>query len=321
MVRTMKKPDFFIIGAPKCGTTALYSYLKDHPRIYFSALKEPHFFNDEDEGRHITDQSAYWKLFADAADHQIAGEASVLYLSSRSAVRKIRESIPDAKLIVMLRHPVDLFFSLHQQNLFRFRETIRDPETAWDLQSQRALGRNIPRGCRERQTLQYRYMVSLGSQIERLYAVFPKHRILMISFNDFQRNTREVYERTLSFLGAVSDGRSSFPRENGSKIHCSFLLARILAFSSFTKTSTFGRCVSRSRTRTEMSFWFSVKKMLEYLRELNTKPWQPAVDPAFAERLGRDLADEVEKVRQLTGLELRSKYEGTGDKNPVKGGL
>jgi len=306
----MRTPNFFIIGAPKCGTTALYSYLKEHPQVYFSALKEPHFFNDDDEGRNFTELGSYLKLFDLASEqHRAIGEASVLYLSSRSAVRRIHEFNPDARLIVMLRHPVDMFFSLHQQNLFSFRENIRDPIKAWTLQQERAAGRRIPRGCRERQTLQYKQMVSLGSHLECLFGVFPREQVQAISFNEFQCDPKMVYDSALSFLGLEPDDRTFFPKENSSKIHRSFLLARCLAFTSFTKTPVFGNCVAHARSRSEIFFWLAVKKTLEYFRELNTKPWKPLVDPVFAAQLNSELAEQVKKVQQLTGLELRSKYQ------------
>src|SRR6185312_16840962 len=100
-------PNFFIIGAPKCGTTALSEYLRRHPNIGFSEQKEPHYFNDDFSSRHIYSLDEYMKCFAsNSADKVAIGEASVFYLSSRSAVRNILQHMPDAKFIVMLRDPV-----------------------------------------------------------------------------------------------------------------------------------------------------------------------------------------------------------------------
>jgi hypothetical protein len=305
----MKKPDFFIIGAPKCGTTALYRYLKDHPQIYFSELKEPHYFNEEDEGRHIKDLETYLKLFAGASEqYKAVGEASVLYLRSRSAVQKIMEFNPAARLIVMLRHPVDMYLSLHQQNLFRFRENVMDPEQAWNLQAARAEGNRIPKGALEPGNLQYREVCGLGMQLERLFAIVPKRQVYVISFNDFQENTAAVYQDVLAFLGIDPDGRTEFPRENSAKMHRSFLLARLLGVTAFFRRSVFADCVSKSRSSHELEFWLKTRKCIERLREMNTKPYRLTVNSDFVNRLNREMACEVVKIKELTGLELKSTY-------------
>jgi hypothetical protein len=312
----MKYPNFFIIGAPKCGTTALYSYLKEHPQIYLSELKEPHFFNDTDEGRNFTEQDDYLKLFEPAGEqHRAVGEASVFYLYSKSAVKKIHQFNPAAKLIVMLRHPVDMFFSLHQQNLFRFRENVRDPEQAWSLQPERADGRHIPRGCREPRSVQYQAVCSLGAQLERLFGNFPKEQVLVISSDEFQRNTRAVYERVLAFLGVDSDGRKDFPRENSSKMHRSFRLARCLAFTSFSKTPLFGRCVATAKSKRSVAFWVAFRNLLERSRELNTRPFKPQPDEVFVNRLNAVFEQDIEKIKQLAGITVVSKYKKNGDAN------
>ena len=88
-VTAVRKPNFFIIGAPKCGTTSLATWLSGHPNVFMSAVKEPHFFNTDDR-RFISTLEAYENLFrAASSDHCAVGEASVWYLSSTEAVRNI----------------------------------------------------------------------------------------------------------------------------------------------------------------------------------------------------------------------------------------
>lgn len=130
----MKKPNFFIIGAPKCGTTSLAAWLAEHPQIFMSPIKEPQFFN-KDVGFPMKSLQAYEKLFKDASSGHIAvGEATVLYLYSKVAVRNILDYNPDAKFIVCLRNPVDMAYSLHEQWFFNGIEDIEDFKEAWLMQ-------------------------------------------------------------------------------------------------------------------------------------------------------------------------------------------
>ena len=123
----MTRPNFFIPGAPKSGTTSMYHYLRQHPQIYMSRVKEPQFFSTDlemAEGRRICDLDAYLSLFQNAQDAKRIGEASVWNLFSRDAAQNIKAFDPEAKIIVMLRHPADLIYSLHGQFIYSMNEDI-----------------------------------------------------------------------------------------------------------------------------------------------------------------------------------------------------
>ena len=114
----MNKPNLFIVGAPKCGTTFLYHYLKQHPEIYFPDFKEPHFFGSDlirKNGAYDLSLNNYKSLFN--SDKKIIGEASTFYIFSKNAAKEIYDFNPDAKIIIMLRNLVDLAYSLHSQLL------------------------------------------------------------------------------------------------------------------------------------------------------------------------------------------------------------
>jgi hypothetical protein len=215
----MKKPNFFIVGAPKCGTTALSEYLRAHPNIFFSQPKDTGFFaTDRPNSRVITRLEDYMALFHEVKpNHLRVGEGSVWYLYSRKAIRNIYEYNPKAKLIVMLRNPVDLVHSLHSQLLLSVDEDEKDFEKAWNLQELRKSGKRVPKKCRAPAFLQYRDVGKLGAQMERLLEVFPKEQVKVILFDDFVSDTKTIYEDVLSFLGLNSDGRKLFPRINESR--------------------------------------------------------------------------------------------------------
>jgi hypothetical protein len=212
----VRQPDFFIVGAPRCGTTALYTYLKEHPRIFIPETKEIHYFSEDVPGfRRATTLDEYLQLFEGAGDeHAAVGEASVFYLSSPTAIEKIREFDPRSRIVVMLRNPVDMLPSFHSQMFTTFNETVEEFSEAWKLQEVRRAGKQIPPICRAPRCLQYREIALLGEQMERLLAVFPRQQVYACLFDDFIRDTRGEYERLLAFLGVPSDGRTEFPRVN-----------------------------------------------------------------------------------------------------------
>ncbi len=215
----MKTPNFFIVGAPKCGTTAMYEYLAAHSDIYMPTFKEPHFFaEDMPERRQITSMDRYESLFPHTSQqYRRQGEASVFYLFSDVALRRIREFNPDAQLIIMLRNPVDMALSLHNQFLFTGREDVPEFARAWQLQDKRKGGVAVPAGCDDPQLLQYREVVALGSQVERALKIFPREQIHVVFFDDFVQDTRGEYEKLLKFLDVPSDGRTEFRKINPRK--------------------------------------------------------------------------------------------------------
>lgn len=224
------KPNFFIVGAPKCGTTSLSEYLRTHPNVFMTRPKEPNYFA-EDFFRQVSTLEDYLALFDNVSSEEIAiGEASVTYLSSQVALQNIKDFNFNAKLIAMVRNPIEMIPSLHAQLLVSLEEDEKDFEQAWFLQEKRKNGEKIPSTCRSPVYLQYADIGRLGAQIERLFQNFDKQLVKVIVFEEFANSTRQEYEKTLSFLGVPSDGRTDFPRVNANKVirsrKMSFLLRR-----------------------------------------------------------------------------------------------
>lgn len=213
----MKRPNFFILGAPKCGTTSLAAWLAEHPNVFMSPAKEPHYFNT-DHKRSIVAQSSYEALFQAAGDaHTAIGEASVWYLYSRDAVKNIEKYASDARYIVMLRNPIEMAPSLHEELVFTGDEKESDFAAAWELQEERRSGRKLPTLCWEPQRLFYGDVCRLGAQLERLVAEVGSDRTLFVVLDDVQKNAREQYSRVLDFLHLPNDQRQCFPVHNTAK--------------------------------------------------------------------------------------------------------
>ena len=223
------QPNFFLVGAPKCGTTALYEYLRPHPNIFMAQIKEPHYFaRDLGTYPRIKTAEEYRALFSGAtAAHTRVGEASVYYLRSTVAIPAIRAFSPDGRLVAMFRNPVDMVYSLHSQLLYVSEETESDFETAWRLQERRAQGLDLPPRIRSPLLVQYGQVGQFGTQTERMLAAFPREQVKIILFDDFADSPQQVYDDVIRFLGIPHDGRTEFPRINENKTIRSDWLRRL----------------------------------------------------------------------------------------------
>lgn len=295
----MRKPNFFIIGAPKCGTTALSEYLRGHPNIFISQPKEIHYFaEDFPQHRVVKSLDQYMRLFQEAtSEHLAVGEASVWYLYSSIAGHNIYRFNGNAKIAVMLRNPVDLVHSLHSQVVYSLDEDEKDFETAWRLQSLRKRGISVPKNCRAPAVLQYLQVGRLGDQIERLLEIFPSDQVKIILFDDFMMSTKDVYEDVLSFLGVPSNGRSDFPCINASKVH------KLKWLAYLTQKPPFPRGY----------FPQSLKKLLgleqtgvlDKIRQLNAREkLRKPLSPIFRAELVNEFKEDVEKLSQILNKDL-----------------
>lgn len=211
----MIKPNLFIVGAPKCGTTALYHYLASHPQICMSSIKETNFWcTDFPYLKKCADKDEYMALFQEAEPSAVYwGEASPAYMRSETAVPAISRFNPEARLVVVLRNPVELLPSYHSERRFHFGEEEDDFETAWRKEEQGYLYPRYHGGGPNR----YRDVVDFPRQMERIWQHFPREQVHIILFEDFIRDTARSYAGLLDFLGLENDDRESFPRYNANK--------------------------------------------------------------------------------------------------------
>ena len=199
---SVRKPDTFIVGAFKAGTTALYEYLRAHPQVFMSVPKEPMYFGQDltPRYRRMT-ADEYLALFRAARDDQRAGEASPWYLYSTSAAREIHDFNDQARIIVMLRNPADVMYSQHAQLVFNQREDLADFGEALAAEDDRRAGRRIPAGAIRPEALFYRHSVRFPEQVRRYLDVFGPDQVHFVVFDDLVTDPRAVYRATLEFLG------------------------------------------------------------------------------------------------------------------------
>lgn len=224
----MTRPNFFIVGAPKCGTTAWVEYLSTHPEIAFSTHKEPHYFNTDFPGfRWATNEAEYLAEFDHVTDEKCIGEASVEYLYSDKAASNIATFDPKARIIIFLREPAAFLRSYHNQLLLNLDEDLTDFAQAWALSGKREADR-IPDTCREPKFLNYKKVGRFSEQVGRYRDRFPDDQIKIMWFDQWSMDPRSSYVELLEFLGVEDDGRTDFPVVHGAKHSASKTISKLV---------------------------------------------------------------------------------------------
>ena len=290
----MNQPDFFIVGAPKSGTTALYSYLAGHPDIGMSKDKEPGFFSSDIElhQRRSTTLAQYLINFDHATGKRRIGEASTGYLASPRAPQEILAFNPSAQIIIMLRNPIDVLHAWHSQRMFSGVEHITRFELAVDSQETRYWQFGPFRG-EPVLRLSYREITRFSEHIQRYFDTFGRERVLVILFDDFAKAPGLAYENVLSFLGVRSDGKRNFEIVNGNK--------RV----RYPEVQQRLRHLSKKLWRFERSFPHLYRKARAIVARLNYvyEP-RPAIEAGFRQRLEVEYAPEVRNLERLLGVTL-----------------
>ena len=229
-----KLPNFLIIGAAKAGTTALYHYLKQHPQVYMSPKKETNFFAFEGQEisfsgpgdekiseSSVTTLEAYAEQFEAASDEVAIGEASPWYLYSSQATDNIRRHIPHAKLITVLRNPIDRAFSSYLHVVRDGRESLTFEEGLL------AEEERIERGWEY--IWHYQHTGFYAAQVERFLKVFPREQLRYYLYDDFVEDPALFVKDVCEFLEVDTDFvvDTSF-RPNATGIPKNWLLGRLL---------------------------------------------------------------------------------------------
>ena len=297
----MRIPDFFIIGASKCGTTALSDYLSRHPNICFAHNKEPHFFSDDFPVQKLDNTlEEYWRRnysHFDARKHRVIGEASGTYYISNVAIANILKQNPVAKFIYMVRNPVDMIHSWYYDLRFSNNENAT-LEEAWELQPLRLRGLKVPGKLREPRFVQYRALASLGRRLEVFKELIPPGQLMVIVFDDFIRSPKKIYEEALAFIGVPSDSRESFPQINMAKVQRSRLLGYI--------ANSVPRWVSMAAYKAKSLIGIRHAR-LNVFAALNAKRVERApLAPDFRKRLVMEFEPEVRLLEQYLHRDLSS---------------
>jgi hypothetical protein len=219
----MALPDFFLLGAPKAGTTALHAALAQHPQLYLSPVKEPKFylcdghpprgFGQRGPGDAHSAQEWIWRrdkyeaLFEPASAGMLRGESTPFYLYDRAAQGRIHADVPDAKLLVVLRDPVDRAYSNWMHLRSDGLEPIEDFAAAWAAEDRRVEQGWAP-------FWHYRRLGLYGEQLRDLIDRFGRQQVHVLRYRDLVETPRESLDAVCAFLGVTTGLIAGAKREN-----------------------------------------------------------------------------------------------------------
>jgi len=299
----MRKPDIFLVGAARCGTTSMYRYLRQHPQIFGPEKKEPcHFATDLDSGSYqdgryfVRDRDAYLGLFEPARADQLPLDGSVWHLYSEVAAGAIHDFNPEVRILAMVRNPVDMMESWHARRLLVGAEDIPDFGEALEAEPDRRAGRRIPPASFNVKTLQYRAIARFSEQLERYLGAFPRERIRVIVFDDFVRDPLAVYRQTLEFLGVDAGFTPVLEVGNPSRT------VRFRPIRDIVRDPRLHRIANRVIPQ---AAWARVRPAFRRLHAVNARDEKrPPMDPALRRKLEAEFVPEVERLGALLDRDL-----------------
>jgi hypothetical protein len=295
-------PNFFIIGAQKAGTTSLYHYLRQHPQVYMSPVKEPFFFNHEigPDGRVVkesfggpgrsrnpkfADLEEYRALFEGVKEELAVGEASVLYIYVPGTAERIERYAPGAKAIALLRDPAERAYSAFLNAVRGGREPLSDFARALREEEGRV---------RENWAYVFRYR-SRGfyhAQLGRYYEMFGRERVGVWLYEDLKEDPVGVSQSVFRFLGvddsfvpdaSLRHNPASVPKGEAARLAIRFMNTKLPIIRKIMPPSSKARKLVQSRILTEES---------------------PPLDPGVRAELIEGYREDVLKLEELIGRDL-----------------
>lgn len=308
-----KRPDFFIVGAPKSATTYLDRCLRMHPDVFIPRRKEVHFFGADltkiPNEYFVFDEGSYLKLFKDAGDKQLIGESSVMYLYSRTAAREIKAFNPAAKAIIMLRNPVEMLYAYHSQLYWGAYEDIAEFSEALAAEAERKQGRRIPRFANMPDALLYREVGQYAEQVRRYFDTLGRDNVHVIIYDDLRRDPQGEYRKTLQFLGVNPDVQPELSKVNPNKRYRSRAVQEFVARPPWP---------AHMLLRLLPSEWRII--LLNLILRLNTVFGErPRMDPEVSQQLTEYYREEIRQLGQLLNRDLSHWSQPKGSQSQGSG--
>ncbi len=297
-------PDFFLVGAAKSGTSSLWTYLNQHPDVVMSEPKEPNFFVfaglelPPDKGpadantlyhllyqNTITDLERYQALFADVPNNSVAGEASVRYLYYPKAAEGIKAMLPDARIIILLRHPVDRLYSHYLMNVRHLFEplSLEQAIAAEDERVKAGWGYDW----------HYVRVGLYAEQVQRYFDLFGRDRVKVVLYDDFRQNPAAIVQQLYHYLGIDPSFQPQVERQpNAGYFPKSFWLQKFLIQPNRWR-SRLKRVLPKQMYR----------NLIRWLRQQN-RGAIPPLSPELRRQLDPMFKDDVAKLQTILGYSL-----------------
>lgn len=304
----MAVPDFFVIGAPKAGTSALHVTLAHHPELYLSRVKEPKFYlcdgpppsrggpGDAHSYREwIWQRDRYEALFADAPKGALKGESTPFYLASTAALERIHAEVPTAKLIAVLRDPIDRAYSNWAHLWADGLETIPDFVAACDAEPKRVRAGWAP---------MWHYLGSgrYGEQLEQAYRLFPREQVHLLRYRELVDGPKEAIGSICRFLGVDEEVVVELRDSNVGTYVADTAVNRALRGLVRAGAGLGSHFPPEWWRRASVPLLWALQRSPEH---------RPELAPEARERLVARVADDIARLEQVTG---QSFQDWTGER-------
>lgn len=311
------KPNFFIVGAPKCGTTSLHEYLQRHPDVFMPFYKEPHFFGSDLRGSRFrqfrSQPERYFKLFRDVRSEQRIGESSPWYLASQRAAEEIRDYDPNAKIIIMLRNPIDMMYSMWAQFRYSGNEQIETFDAALAAEAQRREGKWIRRAAHCITGLYYREMARFSEQVQRYFDCFGRENVQVIIFDDFKSDTAAVYRAVLDFLQIDSQFETTFDIMNPNKEVRLEWLQKLIVNSGFSLMLLKDQLTYLATTHSLVPFSYRTRAVKGVIAVYTKYEQRSPLTDELRCQLAREFEGEIDQLSALLDRDLTHWYQHSQD--------
>lgn len=300
-MKMQKRVNLFLVGFPKSGTTSYANYLSQHPDIRLAYLKEPHFFSKDfhKESDHVHSVGQYFRIRNLDQYHSLYKyggkkyylDASTSYIYSRVAINHIYQYNHDAKVIVMLRNPVDFVYSWYNHLKYYSEENAKSLAQALAMEPMRTSGKHIPPLVKHPTRLYYRYISNYLIHLRRLFEIFPSEQIKIILLERVKKTPLYIFQDTLKFL-ELADFRPNFIVEN------SYQAPR------FRRVKTLMDKISRSSYIKKIIPVNKEKQFRNLYRFIfSKKTKRPVLDPNLRVCLEKNFEPMVNELSQLLKIE------------------
>jgi hypothetical protein len=305
------RPNLFIIGAPKSGTTSLWEYLAGHPDVYMSPVKEPAYFSPDvpaplDRFPYGAGEQRYLRLFAGATTERWRGEASTYYLFSRKAPGYIHQFEPNARIVAVLRNPVDAMHAFHSQLFEHGHEPIPDFDAALAADLAPDFGGHGRQAMVERFGT-YRARGRYAEQLAPWLETFPGAQSKIFIFDDLVADTPGVLRQLLDFLDVDADYLPPSLDARNKSHQVRTLSVRLMrsAPARWLRHAILPHVVGEGRAA-------SLGRRFKQSRLVRTEKERPPLTAQLRARLEEEFAPDVERLSAMLDRDLLGEWCGPG---------
>ncbi|NDY94519.1 sulfotransferase family protein [Wenzhouxiangella limi] len=290
-------PDFVIAGAPKCGTTSLHHWLDQHPGVHMLP-GEPHFFaHDLAYNQPAMPARRYATLCRAARPGQCCGDRSTWYLYSRVASSAIRAANPAARILILVRQPAEMLYSLHAHLCRRGqRETMTDLRQAMALEGERKRGRRLPARGGFPEKFQYSMLADYAAGVQRFVDDFGPEQVRIVLFDDLRDRPLATFSDILAFLGLDPGFQPQLDVYNRSAPVPDSLFRRLW------RRGTWRYTIRRLRPAWYQKLHLQRKQRVRADRDRD-QPW-PALDHELRRELTERFEQQILTLEDLIGRDL-----------------